>query len=131
MKLNIENYKGYNAYRKWHERARELEKEARKAEREAKAFLKEITFPLIEKELGIRKGDIVRFITHHISKDIKEEVIGIYERIEIQDENFYPYMWKMKKDGTRGKQTYFFCDVPKLNTENWDIKVEVLGHCKD
>lgn len=130
MKLELNKYADFAKYAEKKAKVRELEKQTALLMGEAKRILKDSIMPSIEKDLGIKKGDIVKFVGYTDYGE-RKEVIGVYENLENRYGSLYPHLYKVKKDGSRGKFAHLFCNVPCLNSEYESFEVEVLGREKE
>lgn len=132
-------YKDYAEYERINECIEVIEAHKEKIKRlneEKNNLYEKVLFPKLESVLGIKKGDIIRISSKNSkSKDsLINQVEGVYDKMEIEYGTIYPRLFKLKKDGSKGKIYESMWKTPYINPYNqmdYDYEVEILGHIED
>lgn len=130
-------YKEYAEYKRINECIEVIEAHKEKIKRlneEKNSLFEKVLFPKLESELGIMKGDIIRISSKNGKNSLINKVEGVYDKMEIEYSVIYPRLFKLKKDGSKGKIYEPTWKTPCINPYNqmdYDYEVEILGHIED
>lgn len=128
-------YKEYAEYKRINECIEVIEAHKEKIKRlneEKNSLFEKVLFPKLESELGIKKGDIIRISSKYCQSGKTSE--GVYDKMEIEYGTIYPRLFKLKKDGSKGKiyePTWKTPYISPYTQMDYDYEVEILGHIED
>lgn len=123
MKKNITKNASYREYESLKVKVAVKEMELQSAETNLDFHVKKVLYKEVEKELGIKKGDVIK-ITFFTTDGRSLTECGVYVGLRMWQGQVYIRLYEYHRDGTYTYNDRLAYGLPSISR---DVEVEVIG----